>query len=33
MALLRENGYANAQIYGKEELGGLSVIYILADNR
>ncbi|MGI6307790.1 MAG: 4Fe-4S dicluster domain-containing protein [Dethiobacteria bacterium] len=31
VSLLQERGYANAQIYGKEELGGLSVIYILAD--
>jgi len=31
VASLREKGYDNAQIYGQEELGGLSVIYILAD--
>ena len=31
VASLKEMGYPNAQIYRKDELGGLSVIYVLAD--
>ncbi|MDO9535458.1 MAG: 4Fe-4S dicluster domain-containing protein [Bacillota bacterium] len=29
---LKSKGYANAQVYGVEELGGLGVIYVLADS-
>lgn len=32
VANLQAMGYGNAQIYGKEELGGLGVIYVLGDN-
>lgn len=32
VAALQEKGYANAQIYGKDEMGGLGVIYVLADS-
>lgn len=31
VAVLRERGYDKARLYGKDELGGLSVIYILTD--
>ncbi len=29
---LQDRGFNNAQIYGEEELGGLNVIYVLADS-
>lgn len=32
VAVLQEKGYANARIYGKDEMGGLGVIYVLADS-
>lgn len=32
VAALKERGYANAQLYGVDELGGLGVIYVLADS-
>ncbi len=28
---LKDKGFANAQVFGKDELGGLGVIYVLAD--
>ena len=32
VAALKEKGYSNAQLYGVEELGGLGVMYVLADS-
>lgn len=32
VAALKEQGYANAQLYGKDELNGLGVMYVLADS-
>ncbi|MEW5920998.1 MAG: 4Fe-4S dicluster domain-containing protein [Bacillota bacterium] len=32
VAELKSRGYTGAQLYGKEELGGLGVIYVLADS-
>lgn len=32
VAVLQDNGNVNARIYGKDEMGGLSVIYVLADS-
>lgn len=31
VAELKKSGFANARIYGKDELGGLGVIYVLTD--
>lgn len=31
VGVLKDNGFANAQVYGKDECGGLGVIYVLAD--
>jgi len=31
VAELKNMGYANARVYGKDELGGLGVVYVLAD--
>lgn len=32
VADLQGKGHSNAQVYGKEELGGLGVVYVLADS-
>ncbi len=32
VAALQEKGFKNAQIYGNDEMGGLGVIYVLADS-